>query len=548
MNIFNPEEKHMNRRRFFHVMARSAGVAAQASIATAFFAEGKGPAASSNILGMYVHEGWPYKHPYAARTWTVDDWRGYADGLKKLGYNLMVIWPALETMPEPLTRNDQACLERTAKVLDVLHREFGMLAFLTLCPNVVARNDVAAQSSFEQRYYYTSTAFMNPTDRLAVQRMMGWREKLLRPLANMDGMAIIDSDPGGYPGSTNDDFVNLLVEHRKMLERLRPGIELYYWMHVGWEAYSHYYATGDFSWGTPTASEDILTKLKKVNLRPWGITIHTMDPPPNGTDLHLAERHGLASTALAFNYGAIEGEPSFPMTRFGGTAAFKAGGARAPRGVVGNAQTHCAQLPNTFAFARGAQGRPVAESDYIQFADKLIAGKGQLLVKTWQTLAGHDSNLMRDTAEKLEGLRHENLTPGPLRGLLFGNPQRFIADLIYQLRMKAAYLDLVAASQDKVDQENFRAFLAATKAWQGTHGYQTVWMLSGWPGLESTLRKLKSPAIDHLLAEADWTRISLTARGNTPFDRLQDFFRKWDNHTPRLIEAMSAALRDLEKT
>jgi hypothetical protein len=236
------------------------------------------------------------------------------------------------------------------------------------------------------------------------------------------------------------------------------------------------------------------------------------------------------------------------MTRFGGTAAFKAGGARAPRGVVGNAQTHCAQLPNTFAFARGAQGRPVAESDYIQFADKLIAGKGQLLVKTWQTLAGHDSNLMRDTAEKLEGLRHENLTPGPLRGLLFGNPQRFIADLIYQLRMKAAYLDLVAASQDKVDQENFRAFLAATKAWQGTHGYQTVWMLSGWPGLESTLRKLKSPAIDHLLAEADWTRISLTARGNTPFDRLQDFFRKWDNHTPRLIEAMSAALRDLEKT
>jgi len=155
---------------------------------------------------------------------------------------------------------------------------------------------------------------------------------------------------------------------------------------------------------------------------------------------------------------------------------------------------------------------------------------------------------MREIAGKLEGLRHENLKPGPLRGLLFGNPQRFVIDLIYQLRMKAAYLDLVAASQDKVDREKFRAFLEATQVWQGAHGYQTVWMVSGWPGLEATLTKLKSPAIDHLLAEADWTRISLTGTGNTPFDRLQDFFRKWDNHTPRLIEAMSAALRDLEKT
>ena len=540
--------KYMNRRRFFHLMGRSAGVAAQAGIVTALFAEGKDPKPRGNILGMYVHEGWPYKHPYAARTWTVDDWRGYADGLKKLGYNLLVIWPALETMPDPLAPSDQDCLERTAKVIDVLHREFDMLAFLTICPNVVVRNDVAAQSTFEQRYYYTSTAYLNPMDRPAVERMLKWREKLLRPLANMDGIAIIDSDPGGYPGATNDDFVYLLAAHRKMLNRLRPGIELYYWMHVGWEAYSHYYATGEFSWGTPAASEDILTKLQKVDLNPWGITIHTMDAPPNGTDLQLAERHGLASGALAFNYGAIEGEPSFPMTRFGGNAAFKAGAVGAPRGVVGNAQTHCVQLPNTFAFARGAQGRPVAEADYIQFADRLIAGKGKLLVKAWQALAGRDANVMRDVAGELEGLSHQNLTPGPLQGLLFGSPQRFISDLIYELRMKTACIDLVAASPDKVDKDKFRAFLAATKAWQGVHGYQTVWWATSLPGLEAVLKKLKSPAIDRLLEEADWTRSSLTGKGNTPFERFQDFLRKWDDYTPRLLAALSAVLKDMEKS
>jgi hypothetical protein len=272
-------------------------------------------------------------------------------------------------------------------------------------------------------------------------------------------------------------------------------------MHVGWQAYCRYYATGDFTWGTPAEALDVLTKLKQADPSPWRITIHTMDAPPNGTDLQLAQKMGLASNSLAFNYGAIEGEPSFPMTNFGGDAAFKAGAARAPGGVVANAQTHCVQLPNTFAFARGAKGQPVSEGDYVQFADELLTGQGQLIVQTWKALAGKDTMLMRAMADKLEALRPQNLVPGRLQGLLFGSPQRFISDLNYELRMQAAYLDLLAASQDKVDKEKFRAFLTATEAWQGIHGYQTVWL---WPRLATVLKKLKSPAIDKFIAEADY--------------------------------------------
>ena len=99
-----------------------------------------------------------------------------------------------------------------------------------------------------------------------------------------------------------------------------------------------------------------MIRLKKLPLQPWRITIHTSDPPPNGTDLKLAEKFNVASSSLSFNYGALEGEPSFPMTNFGGDAAFKAGQLSAPGGVVANAQTHCVQLPNTFAFARGGRG------------------------------------------------------------------------------------------------------------------------------------------------------------------------------------------------
>ncbi len=113
----------------------------------------------------------------------------------------------------------------------------------------------------------------------------------------------------------------------KMLNRLRPGIELVYWMHV-WVA-----------WPTPSSKrrenfagvrqkkpKTSMVRLNKLPLHPWRITIHTLNPPPNGTDLKLAEKFNVASNSLAFNYGALEGEPSFPMTNFGGEAAFKGPG------------------------------------------------------------------------------------------------------------------------------------------------------------------------------------------------------------------------------
>lgn len=528
----------MERRSFVRLLGGAAGWALDPGTPNSLLAAGEAP--PDGMLGMYIHEGWPYNHPYAARTWTLEDWRGYADGLRRMGYNTLVIWPMVETMPNPLTPSDRENISKTGKVIDMLHHELGMRAYLTLCPNTVVNNPVASQYTFERRYLYSSSTYLNPADYSAVRKMVEWREELLRPMAKMDGIVIIDSDPGGYPGSTNDQFVNLLMEHRRMLNRLRPGIELVYWMHVGWQAYCRYYATGKFAWGTPAEALDVLTKLKQADPSPWRITIHTMNAPPNGTDLQLARKMGLASTSLAFNYGAIEGEPSFPMTNFGGHEAFNAGGAPAPGGVVGNAQTHCVQLPNTFAFARGAKKQPVSEADYVQFADQLLAGQGPLIVRSWKALAANDPNAMREMAGKLEALESAQLSSGPLRGLLFGKPRRFVSDLKYELRQRAAYLDLLASSGDHLDRQKFRAFLNATVTWQGIHGYQTVWM---WPGMAEVLRKLQSPVIDRMLTEADYHNTQLVGKGNTPFERHQNFFRQWDTYTPRLIAAMQAAIK-----
>jgi hypothetical protein len=523
----------VRRRRFLYVMGGLASLKAYGNSGWALPGSGAG-APRDRVVGMYIHQHWPYNHPYAARTWTVENYRGYADGLKKLGYNTLVIWPLLETMPDPLTPSDQANLEKISKVIDVLHDELGIQVFLTLCPNIVGNNQEAAKLPFQKRHFFYSDRFVDPGDPVAVKRMIDWREKLLRPLAKMDGVAIIDSDPGGYPGSTNDQFAHLLGEHRKMLDRLRSGIELCYWMHVGWEAYCRFYQTGNFEWGTPAEAVDVLTRLEKVNPKPWGITIHTMEPPPNGTDLNLAERFGLASSALAFNYGAIESEPSFPMTNFGDDAAFKAGQASAPGGVVGNAQTHCVQLPNTFAFARGATGKtPPTERDYVEYADGLVSGQGQLIVQGWQALAANDPGPMRGAADKLEGLANRELTPGSLKGLLFGDPGRFITDLVMELRLKAAYRDFVVASEKNQDiRAPLQHFIAAADAWQQRHGYECAW---SWPKLAETLKTLKSPAIDAVLDEK--------GEGSIPSDRVADQLRKMETYTSRLLEAMKETLK-----
>jgi hypothetical protein len=66
------------------------------------------PVCQAGVVGIYIHQHWPYNHPYAARTWSLEDWRGWIDGLKRLGFKAVMIWPVLETMPEPLTPGDRA--------------------------------------------------------------------------------------------------------------------------------------------------------------------------------------------------------------------------------------------------------------------------------------------------------------------------------------------------------------------------------------------------------------------------------------------------------
>jgi hypothetical protein len=516
-----------------------AGIVALLLLVVAGLAQAEGETGGvvpHKIVGMYVHQHWSYKHPYAARTWTVEDWRGYLDGLKRIGFNTVLIWPVMETMPNPLTPSDVASLEKIANVIDIAHREFGMKAFLTLSPNANAKDEEASKYSFEDRPFFYCDKRVDVRDPAALGALLQWREKLLQPVRNADGVLIIDSDPGGWPGATNIDFVYLLNAHRKMFDRVRPGIALYYWIHAGWESYCKYYETGHFEVGGQAEIEDAILLLSRENPEPWGLA--------SGHGPGVADKLGMNDRVLTFSYGAIEGEPSFPMTNFGGEQAYAAGKNSGARGTMGNSQTHCVQLPNTFAFARGAQNLPCEEADYVTFADDLLPGHGREIVDGWRALASGNVGLMTGAADKLQSLATAPVQTGPLRGLLFGDPQRFLTDLVKELRLFAAleelYTSVVVIPADNATvKSSLLAFADAATAWQNTHEYKNMWH---WERMERALEKLNIPVINAALERREYKSKDTT---KTPFEQVQEGYYLVETYTPNLIEAMRRAAEGL---
>ncbi len=517
------------------------------------------------LLGMYVHQHWAYKHPYAARTWTLEDWTGYLDGLRRLGYNSVLIWPVLETMPDPLTPSDQANLEKIAAVIELAHRKFTMRVYIVMCPNVAPRSEEGRRYTFEERPFFRTDARVDPGDPVAFGRLMAWRETLLRPLGSADGLAIIDSDPGGYPNSTLLDFVYVLGAHRRLMDRMRPGMELIYWAAHGWESYGKFYATGDsrlvgLQGHKPEELRRTITLISEQHLEPWLVA--------SARGGQIADAIGMGDRVFAFNYGAIEVEPSFPLTLYRketydrpdraakagppptGTwtqvrgKAYTGGQRSGVRGVFGNAQTHCVQLPNTFAFARGAQGLPAERQDYVAFGNDLVPGQGELLVEGWEAMEGDDAARMVQVARQLESAASANPAGGSLKGLLFGSAPRLLLDLARQLHLVASQAGLKqTVTGNPRNAANvavaLRTFVAAAQAWQNEHGYTNAWR---WAPLLQTLRQLDAAEVNLVLA----VLAGVKGEGATTMEKVNNWLAEIENFTPRLLTALEGAATSLE--
>ncbi|HOF89468.1 MAG TPA: hypothetical protein PLZ36_15410, partial [Armatimonadota bacterium] len=214
-------------------------------------------------------------------------------------------------------------------------------------------------------------------------------------------------------------------------------------------------------------------------------------------------------------YGAIELEPTFPLTNFDPFAMSARFGEYDPDvmrlGALGNGQTHVAQLPHTYLFAHFAGGGTRRNADLPSFADGLIPGCGPLLAAAWEALGGDDPARMRAAAGRL-AILHRASTPGPLAGLLFGDPERYLEDLVLQLTFLA---DLYEFNRT-VELPALARLHASWSAWQARTGFADAFFGPVRDLAEPPLRALRHPAIAETFAAWDNWRDPAGRHGIVP--------------------------------
>jgi hypothetical protein len=468
------------------------------------------PVATDNqtkpFLGMYVHMHWGYNHPYAARTWSLADWTGYANGLKALGYNLIMIWPMTETMPYPPTPSDLAHLTKIQGVIEMLHG-IGMQAIICVAPNTVA-NAQAAHYPFESRPFFKCDARLDPANSQEMDRMMEIRHGLLSYLRNADGIAVIDSDPGGYIGSTNAEFTALLWRYVELVKELNPQAKLYYWQWVGWESYNRFWAASQKS-SAPVQIEfsknDCLEVVKALLAKPqepWALF--------RGIHLHqeVINETGTAARSVFFQYSVVEGEPTYPLTNYNPKHVEDA--LRNYRlettglGAMTNAQSHALQQPNTYAYAHFAQGKAAGNLDFAWLANQMIPGSGRLLARAWDAIGARDTTRMRRLAGDVTAAAKEDYPAGPLGGLLFGSAARYLDDLALQLNFRAALLDFRTAVETHSDVHAARLTLAQDwTLWKQRTGFVDGFCGPVYDEFSQAAKALHEPEMDKVLADFD---------------------------------------------
>ncbi len=430
------------------------------------------------MLGMYVHTHWAYNRPYAARTWTLEDWQGYLSGLKTLGYDFILLWPQLDCMPGTPNPSDQAYLAKIARVIDLAHNTYDMRFGITAAPNTIG-NDRAPAYSFEQRPYFVCEQKVNPSDPAAVARFLAGRRQQLAPLAHSDAFFMIDSDPGGYIGSTDEEFVALMQAQLNILRETNPAMEMVYWMWVGWENYNSFWArAASQKEGEPDPEIQVnvqdfrktLPLMAERIAEPWSVTAS------NAVHQQVTDQLGLANKRAFFPYGLIEGEPTFPLTRYAPQAIADRLSdytpAVYPRGILANSQTHCMQLPGAFLFAHFAQGGSMATADLEQFASHVIPDCAAIVARGWSLLETDSGADLRAASRAVRAEAGKPLRMGKASGLLFGDADRFLIDLADNLEIRAALVDLRAVIYEHGDAKRaIRTLLATLMPYQARVGF-----------------------------------------------------------------------------
>lgn len=461
------------------------------------------------LLGMYVHTHWGYNRPYAARSWRLEEWERYLEGLHGLGYDAVMVWPQVGVMPFQPTASDREWLALLGRVIDLAHGRFGMKVIVTETPNTMG-NSQATGYDFSTRPWFVCEKRVNPNDPGEVRAFLAQRRACFAPLARADALAVADSDPGGYIGSTNAEFVELCRAQIDVFREFNPRAEFVYWMLHGWENYSRFYEKAESQESVTIGARQVgdfkaaLTWMRERIPEPWWLFAWL----PQHQE--AVDAVGLRDKALFLPYATVEFEPSFPLTNCAPAAVAVALPPvtlrRHPWGAMANAQTHCLQLPHTYLFAHFARGGTLANVALAAFADEVLPGFGEPIARGWLALESGEPVRQRAEAEALRKVAAKSPSPGRLGGLLLGDGARFLVDLITNLELRASLAEFkTAVAAGKDIPRALRRVLDVLRPYQQCLGFKDAYGGPLYAEFNEPLGRVGDPALDAILKSfSDW--------------------------------------------
>lgn len=437
---------------------------------------------SYEVRGLHLN-GWMFANPYSFRTWTEAEWKSYIDALAYQHVNLLYIWPFMEIIPLPVSKEDQEYLEEVRRVVDYAQTAHGMQVWIMQAANRVATGNVGVADPRLRPYWrYDIQQDMNPGDPEQFNRIMASHEALYKIVNNVDGVCTIDTDPGSYRGSSIDEYMAILKGCRELLNKHNihgRNCKLIQWMWGGW-GLEH---PADPEWQRKTV-QAMKTELPE----PWWLV--------SGSKIYLpmCKEEGVLGKTVLLHYGCIEDEPSYPGTNPGlyviPDMIDWAQAAPGLLGVMGNVQCPILQCGRVYHLLMSAwdAGRAHMPSRqvYLETCELLYPEQKELIADAYDALGWTDAGKLAILAAKLENVVTQNELgrPGLISRKLFPDYTIVAKSLLMQVKLRAAlqrmYADLKPDSSREHAMELMSNSLDAYLAWDRALGWHDLWGSSSW--------------------------------------------------------------------
>lgn len=450
------------------------------------------------VRGIHLN-GWPVNYPYAFRTWKEEDWKRFVDIAWIQKANLVFIWPFMDIIPVPMSKEDEGYLREVARIVDYAQKQRGMEVWIMQSANRVGVSDCGTSDPRYRAYWVLGKCQkdMNPGDPEQFSKIVDSFKALYSTVRNPDAFCFIDSDPGGWPNSPLSDQMKIFKAARSLLDNLSVkgrDTKLVDWMWLGW-------GYKDIPKEEPRKREDFLVHTIqnfKGNLaEPWEILAGVFPSEVDAGDalsLDAAQHESILGKITYIPYGAIEEEPSFPSTNTGMEPVRKALdlSARYPgvKGVIGNNEMMLLQFPRTFYFLRSAWNRQYeTQSDmrvYQDVANELYPDNASLIAHAFAALTEQDPGKIAPTLNQLRELvnKDEEGRPGAMGRYLFPTSGSVARMLLRQLDIQMARASFIQGVKNRESAEKCEELLAdyfdKLLAWDRDTGWSRMQKIGIW--------------------------------------------------------------------